>query len=387
MRVLIIHNSYKEFGGEDSVVNNQVKLLTEKGDEVCSYIVDSKEIDNYSKLDKLRLLKNAYSSPKTMRNITKIIKKFQPDIAHVHNVYPLISPVVYKVLHDNNIPMVQTLHNYRFICPNGLFFINGEICTKCLDKKNYYQCGFNKCYHDSYTQSFWYADIIAKGNKWFKYIDRFISLNHFVKDMMIQRGFAEAKIAIVPNFSYRMDTEIESKSKEDYFLYLGRLSSEKGIETLLNAIDNTEGVKLYVAGDGVFKGKVMDLERKGNVKYLGLVSGEEKNLLIKNARALIVPSEWHENFPTVILESMSVGTPVIASRMGGMQYLVEDGRNGVLFKTGDCKDLVEKIKYLSNDLVASKMSKMALEIYENKYTPEIVYNEMMKVYRDVVKVN
>lgn len=384
MRILIVHNSYKESGGEITVVNNQTELLKNKGDEVYTYITDNKEIDKYGKMDKLRLLKNAYSSPRTVRDITEIIKEFRPDIAHVHNVYPLISPVVYKVLHDNEIPIVQTLHNYRFICPNGLFFINGEVCTKCLDKKSYYQCGFNKCYHNSFVQSFWYADIVSRGNKWFRYIDKFVALNNFVKDKMTQRGFDESKITIVPNFSYKADIKQDIHSKKEYFLYLGRLSPEKGLETLLEAIDNINGIKLYVAGDGVLKDKIMSYEHKGKVKYLGWVSGEKKDLLIKNARALIVPSECHENFPLVILEAMALGTPTIASKMGGMQYLVEDGVSGKLFEAGNHKDLIEKIKYFSDDFVVSKMGKMAQEVYENNYTPEIIYNELMQVYRDVI---
>lgn len=385
MKILIIHNSYKEFGGEDSVVQNQIKLFESNGDDVYPYIVSNMKIDNYSKVEKVQLLKNAYASPETNQEITKIISDFNPDIAHIHNIYPLISPVVYKILHENNIPIVQTLHNYRFICPNGLFFRDGEICTKCLDKKSYYQCGVNQCYHDSYVQSFWYADIISRGSKWFKYIDKFIALNPFIKDMMIQRGFNSKKISIVPNFSYEIDVKNDEKSNEEYVLYLGRLTREKGIETLLKSMDKIDGMKLFVAGEGELKENVLSAEKSGKVKYLGFVNGDEKNSLIKNATALIVPSEWYEPFGMVAIEAMALGTPVIASEIGGLKYLIEDGRNGVLFNPGDVDDLVRKINYIRYDSDNSALSKTAQKLFKEKYTAEVVYQEIKKINQSVAE--
>lgn len=379
MKILIVHNFYKEYGGEDISVNNQVDLLENNDIEVVNYFINSSAIDSFSKLDKFRLLKSAYASSKTEKDVLDIIKKFKPDIAHVHNVYPLISPIIYKVLHDNKIPIVQTLHNYRFICPNGLLFNQGEVCTKCLDTKNYYHCVHNKCYHNSILQSFWYADIISKGQKYFKYINKFIALTQFTKNMMTERGYAPDKISIVPNFTNT--TKYEPIEKENYFLYIGRFSSEKGINILLKASEMYQGKsQIYFAGKGDLLNKITSSKK---VKYIGFINGDEKIDFIRKAKAIIVPSVCYEVFGMSVIESFSHGTLVISSQIGGLQSLIENGYNGFLFDPANAQDLVRKMEMLDDKKELERMSKNAINTYRAKYTPDIHFKRLMGIYNEL----
>ncbi|NLD46535.1 MAG: glycosyltransferase family 4 protein [Clostridiaceae bacterium] len=388
MKVLIIHNSYKEYGGEDKVVESQVKLFKEREIDYITYFCNSNEIDNYTAVQKLLLLKNGYASINTKNNIERLIEEHKPDVAHVHNVYPLISPIVYSVLKKHKIPIVQTIHNFRFICPNSLMFNKNRICEKCLIKDSYYQCFFNKCYRQSYFQSFWYSNIISRAYKkgWLKNVDRFIVFHEFMREKLVEKGFERSKITILPNFTEASGGEI-NQAKEDYFLFIGRLSEEKGISTLLRAANNADGsIKLYIVGDGPLKEKVINFasEHKEKVKYLGFKSGREKEAVIRNAKAVIVPSEWYENFPTVILESFSLGTTVIGSNIGGIPYMIKNGVNGLVFEPGNEQELNNKIKLInSDDRLLSELSVNAVKSYLSNYTKEKYFEGIKRIYAKI----
>lgn len=390
MKILIIHNRYSIYGGEDKIVEQQYDIFAKNGIDVKLYCENSKDISSLSKFDKLRLVRNAYYSKKTEKDLLCLIKNFIPDIVHIHNVYPLISPIVYDFFKKRNIAVVQTLHNYRFICPNGLMFNNDSICEKCLKKDSFYQCVSNKCYHNSYIQSFWYSSIIGRAYSKgiFNSIEKFISLNEFVKEKMMQKGYDKEKIAIIPNCITESENNFFQLEKENYYLYIGRLSEEKGVNTLIKAFSVMKDTKLKIVGDGPLKDQVENCINESNLKnieLLGFKSGQEKCKLIAEAKALIVPSEWYENFPTVVLEAFSLGTFVIGSSIGGLQYMIEDNYNGIKFVCGDIEDLRKKIYLVDNDWqTIIKLSQNAYKTYKDKYTEKIYYDNHMKLYKSLI---
>lgn len=390
MKVLIIHNKYSTYGGEDKIVEQQYSILKQNGVDVKLYCKDNNSINKLSKTNKIRLIKDAYCSKQVEQELLCLLDDFKPDIVHIHNVYPLVSPVVYDFFKKYNIPIIQTLHNYRFICPNGLMFNANVICEKCLEKDSFYQCFHNKCYHNSNIQSLWYADIIGRAYKkgLFENIDKFISLNGFVKDKMIEKGYGSEKISIIPNCIMKSDGDLKELNKEDYYLYIGRLSEEKGIITLMKTFSGLNNLNLKIIGDGPLKESVNKFvldNNLDNIELLGFKGGQEKDELISKAKAVIVPSEWYDNFPTVVLEAFSLGTLVIASSIGGLQYMIEENYNGVKFTAGNVEELKEKICLLDKDNeTILRLSKNAYETYKKNYTEDIYYNGHMNLYRELI---
>ncbi|WP_053367823.1 glycosyltransferase family 4 protein [Bacillus sp. FJAT-27245] len=388
MHVLIIHNHYAQYGGEDKVLEHQVQLLRSKGHKVSLFSKHNDNIKDFSLIDKIKLFKSGYSNAYIENELEDIIRNEKPDIAHVHNIYPIISPLVYKVLHENNIPIVQTLHNYRFICPNGLMYNNNKICRKCLDTNNLYNCFYDKCYRNNYLESFWYADIISQAYKkgYFEKVDKFIALNPFMKNIMISKGFPENKLSVIPNFVD--EKEIESVKKKDYFLFIGRLSEEKGVIQLVKSMEHLINIELKIVGEGPLESEIKNYIKERNLENITLVGfkkGYEKNLLISESKGLIVPSQWYENFPTVVLEALSLGTLVIGSDIGGLSYMIDNGLNGLLFKPENLLDLAEKIKLIAeDDNLMQSLSSNAFRTYKRNYTPNSFYMNIMHLYKEIL---
>lgn len=382
MRILVIHNFYKHFGGEDSVVKSQIELLSKKGNDVYLYSKDSK---NINPKDFFKVVKNSYSSKSSISDLERILVDFKPDIAHIHNVYPLISTGIYKYLSNKKVPIIQTVHNFRFMCPNGLMFRNNNTCTECLEKNSFYKCTFNKCYRNSYIQSFWYSNLISSSFKKgaFNYINKFIVLNKFTHDLMIKKGYPKEKIELLYN-SIDNSLITPNYSKEDYFLYLGRLSSEKGIQTLLDAFAALPNYKLIIAGNGDLADHVKNFIKDNNlnnISFIGFIDGSQKYYLISKALALIIPSVNFENLPVVLLESLACGTSLIVSDIGGLKTFIKDGLNGYKFEPGNSIDLKSKIElYSKENNIVENLSKNSYIEFENNYTIDIQYSKLQQLY-------
>lgn len=392
MKILQIHNLYQIPGGEDRVVNAEKELFEVRGCDVIQYVRHNNEIKKYSLFQKIRFFIETIYSQKTCKELDKLIDEQKPDIAHIHNVFPLISSSIYYFLKQHRIPTIQTIHNYRFLCPNGLFYTKTAICEKCKNG-NTFHCFFNKCYKDSFLLSGLYALMfwIHRKLKTFQNkIDILITLNYFTKDKLVKENFPEEKIEVEGNFLPQAKIET-NYNKEDYVIFMGRLSGEKGLMTLLRAFRQTNKIKLKVAGKGNLEGVLKEYCNKNNlssVEFIGFIAGDEKLKLLQKARFSIVPSEWYENFPMSVLESFSIGTPVIASRIGGLPELIEDGKNGLLFKPGNPDDLAEKINYLYNNPdKAIEMGKYAHKCLEEKYSAEKHYMRLMDIYKKAIEIN
>ena len=394
MKVLIIHNHYQQTGGENIAVNAQIELLNQHGHSLSFYIQDNHEIDTYSPLQKLAIGPRAIYSLRAYQDIRKLIAEIRPDVAHIHNVFPLISPAVYRTLSKLGIPIVQTLHNFRFLCPNGLFFTQGKICERCKKGNTLHAVAY-KCYRDSYLLSALYALSIGLHRRMgtFHLINRFIALTGFTAGKMIESGLAtEDKLSILGNFL--PDTSHKGGSIQPgrpYILFIGRLSLEKGVMTLLQAMNGIRELDLKIAGDGPQMKELqlathnLDLS---NVVFLGRITGSPKWELLQNATAVVVPSLLYENFPLSILESMSVGTLVVTSDIGSIPYIISDGQTGLLFRPGNADDLREKINWLTahpNDV--SRLAQNGKNNFTTNYSAEAHYNSLINIYKETIEGN
>lgn len=386
MKVVIIHNYYRQTGGEDLFVKAQIELLRGRGNEVIHFFKENLSISNFNLFQRISSIPQVIFSLKTYKEIKELIEREKPDIAHVHNVFPLISPSVYKALRDAKIPTVQTLHNFRFLCPNGLFYINGEICEKCKFGNTFHAVK-RRCFRRSYFLSSLYAVTIGFHRKigTFKNIEHFISPTQFVAQKYIESGLLNPeKISVIPNFIFRGDVKNNLKKKEGYFLYMGRLSEEKGLKNLLEIIEELPYVSFKIAGDGPLKPHLLEFIKKKNlrnIEYLGFISGKEKDIILGKSLALILPSLCYEVFPLICPEAMANATPIIASNKGSLPFIVEDGKSGLIFNSEDKGDFKNKILYLwKNPEIALDMGRYGREKFEIEYSEDVHYNKLIKIY-------
>jgi glycosyltransferase involved in cell wall biosynthesis len=388
MRVLIVHGAYQQFGGEDSVVRAERELLERHGDEVLLYSRHNDEIKEFGAFEKANFFPQTVYSWKSSNEIADVVHSFRPDVAFVHNVYPLLSPSVYHKLHSLGVPAVQVLHNFRPFCPNGFYYTQGQICEACKDG-NYLNAIRKRCYKDSYALSALYALTLGSNrlagmvNK----ISGFICLTEFFKIKMQQAGVPDSKLFVRPNFVYAPPLTANGNDAGNYAIYMGRLSPEKGCWTLIHAFEQMPQVPLKILGTGPLEQELKDYARqKGmtNVQFLGFKSGDEKWQLLRNSLCLVVPSEWYENFPVTVLEAFMAAKPVVASRMGGLPYIVEEGQSGLLFEAGKASELAQRIQSLVDDPAgAVRMGACGRRLSETKYGPEQGYSNLMKVFSQV----
>ena len=384
MKIIQVHNFYQFSGGEDVVVENERKLLESKGNSVFQFIKENKEINGYSFLKKANLINASVWSQASFHEIKELIKKVKPDICHVHNYMPLISPSVFSACGEMKVPVLQTLHNYRMLCANAFLFRNGKVCEECVGKSLYHGVRYG-CYRSSRVQTFAVARMIESNKKkgmWDGGVDGYIALTDFSKNKFIKGGLPADKIFVKPNFLFE-DPGYSGKD-ENYFFFAGRLDETKGIDVLIEAANELPGVKFKVAGDGPLKEKVTAVQ---NIEYLGQLEKDELLKRVKNSIALIFPSIVFESMPMTILESFACGKPVIGSKLGAMAEIIEDGKTGLLFEPGSAKALVEKIEWaIKNKDEMKQMGINARKEYEEKYSAEKNYEMLMEIYNNLVRI-
>lgn len=391
MKILIIHNEYQQRGGEFQAVKDHITLLKSQGHQVIEYIKDSRQINSYSRRQFVNFLPNSIYSYSSYKEIKKIVQNENPDIAHIHNVFPLISPSVYKALHSGLIPIIQTVHNFRFLCPNGLFFVNQKICELCKYGNTSYSV-LKKCFRESYGLSSIYALSIG-GNrltKTFNLINQFIVLTEFSAQKLVESRLTTGnKISVLGNFiaSPLPNIGIEG-SREEYVVYIGRLSPEKGVRLLFQAGKLLKSTKILVIGTGPEMSVLQDMKVEdslSNIKLLGHITGEDKWDYIRKASAVIIPSICYETFSITSIEAMSVGTPVVASRLGSLPYVIEDGKTGLLFEPGNHKDLAYKISQLiSKPELVNELGINGRRAVEEKFSEVPYYKKLIHIYQEAI---
>ncbi len=411
MKILLVHNFYQSSSpsGEDVVFKNEVELLRQNNIDVITYIKHNDEIKDYGLGGKLLLpFKNIWSK-QAYREIKEIIKKERPDIAHFHNIWYLISPSAYYACKDAGVPVVQTLHNFRIFCANGLLMRKGKICEECIPKtgnrlevigdrlriiKNAVKYG---CYRDSkiYTLPVAFTEYVHWIKEtWVDKVDAYIALTEFGKKKFIEAGLPKDKIFVKPNFF--PNPPEPNYSHQNYAVFLGRLSMEKGLSVLINAFHYLSTMShelsaithhlfhLKIVGDGPLKEnlqQIVDAGKIGGIEFLGRKSHSESMEILRNARFMIMPALWYEGFPMAIREAFACGKPVIASNLGAMAELVEDGKTGFLFEPGNPEDLASKIRWmLEHEDECIQMGRNARKVFEEKYTGERNFQILFGIY-------
>jgi len=372
MKVLICHNVYAQEGGENLVVRGEISLLRRAGVEVQEFLADSAEIAGYSAFRKLLFPFNTFFSIQQYLRLRREIKRTRPDVVEVHNVFPLLSPSVYVGAILHGVPIVQVVHNYRFLCINGILFTHGKVCERC--KGGNYLHGIRyKCFRDSYHLSTLYALVMQFYRAiglWHR-IDLFVALSPFAKSKMVEGGISADKIVVRPNTVPAKD-KIPSTEYGDFALFLGRLSNEKGIETLAKAFQICSNRKLTIAGSGPALDEVMNsIAHMPNVEFAGNVEGGTKEMLLAKCRFVIVPSIWYETFGLVVLEAFQYSKAVIASRIGSLESLVGEDGAGFLFEAGNELQLASLIERLfTDDDLCRQAGQSARKRYLSQFTPE-----------------
>jgi len=384
MRVLQVHNQYRFFGGEDAVVENTAKLMERRGVQISSVIRSSCDVGSglWSRVSASLSSVHSRSSYLSMENI---LRELEPSVVHIHNLYPLLSPSVLLACSRASVPVVMTLHNFRLICPIGIFFRQGKVCEACVGGREY-SCVLNNC-RNSLAESTAYAvrTVVARRFRQFvKGVNAFVAPAQFLVRKYVDAGFDEQKFTVIPNFTPLPTREANPHSGK-FAAFIGRFSPEKGVDILADAISRIPEMVLSLAGDwSAMPETVGRLPR--NASLMGNLGGAELEAFFRGARFIVVPSVCYEVCPMVVLESMSFGLPVIASNIGGLPELVEDGQTGLLFEPGNAADLSDKMRRLWNDpSLCERLGKAARKKVKKVYSEHAFFEGLRSVYSELTR--
>lgn len=383
MKVLVVHNRYQIPGGEDAVVAQEVALLRDNGVEVETFFVNNDAITTVT-AKVLTAAQVAYSWQMRTR-AAQILERFRPDVMHVHNTFPLLTPSIYDAARAAGCPVVQTIHNYRLVCLNGTLFRDGNVCLECTGKRLPWPGVQHRCYRASAAGSASVALMLAANGlrgAWSERVDRFLMLTPFARDFLAgHTRIPIAKMRIKPNAA--ADPGM-GRGAGGYALFVGRLSPEKGIGVLLDAARQGLGMPLIVAGQGPLEAEVRAAHDAGQLEYAGAQSAEQIRGLMHDAAVLLVPSLWYEGLPMVIPEAFGAGLPVVASAIGSLASLVCHEQTGLLVRAGDAPELVSACRRLAADkaLLAS-MRGPARKQYLRCYQPAANLALLSSVYSEL----
>lgn len=381
MRILSIHNGYQIRGGEDESCAAEQSLLENNGHQVDLY---EDHNDRIKELSAPHLALKTIWSDEAYQAVKQILRKKHYQILHAQNTFPLISPSVYFAAKDAGVPVVQTLRNYRLLCPNALFFREGKICEDCLGKSVPYPGVVHQCYRDSLAASAGVAAMLVTHRliqTWKQKVDLYIALTQFAKRKFVEGGIPAEKIVVKPNF-VSFDPGV-GDGEGNYALFVGRLSVEKGLDILLKAWERLETkLPLKIVGDGPWSEQVMEAtKRYPNIEWLGRRPMAEVYDLMGQAKFLVFPSKWYETFGRVAVESFAKGTPVVAADVGAIAEVVESGRTGLRYDPRSSEDLVKQVEWLlSHPTELARMRLEARHEFESKYTAEKNYHQLIAVY-------
>ncbi len=385
MRILTIHNKYQIRGGEDECREAEAGLLAAHGHQVRAIEFDNDGINPFNAA--AIGIQTAWSWPSYQRTL-KEIRSWKPDLVSVHNFFPVASPSVYYAARKCNVRVIQTLHNYRLLCPNGTFFRDQRVCEDCCGKLVPWPGVLHSCYRHSRAATIAVASMLAFHNllkTWRTRIDMFIALTDFARKKFIEGGLPAERLAVKPNFVWPDPGPGEGKG--DYLLFVGRLTEEKGTKVMIDAWKTAACPgRLIVAGEGPLAALVArEASQTPSIVHLGRRPLEEIYRLLGDARALVFPSTWYEGMPRIIVEALSRGTPVIASDLGSMTEMITEGRNGRHVEPGDAGSLARAMRSAfdrTEEMYSMRAS--ARNEFELKYTAERNYDLLMGIYSRVL---
>jgi glycosyltransferase involved in cell wall biosynthesis len=392
MKILLVHNSYQQHGGEDVVFQQEKDLLQGAGHEVFTYEKSNETALQDFHQSKLLLSVHSIWASSSRNEFRTLLRQIKPAIVHVHNTFVMISPSIYSVCKEEGVPVVQTLHNYRLICPAATLFRDGRICEDCVGGGTWRGI-LHGCYRDSRTATTAVALMLATHRllgTWENLIDRYIALTEFSRQKFVAAGLPEEKIAVKPNFIPVDPGERSSLGR--FALYVGSLSEAKGVWTLLHAWQtNKLSIPLRIVGDGPLRSELMTFARRNdldNISFTGQLPHSRVLNLMKKARCLIFPSEWHEPFGLTLLEAFACGLPVISSSSESLRDLVQPDRTGLVFSAGNSQDLADKVHWAwANPAEMRTIGKNGRAEYQAKYTAERNYPMLMKIYDQTLQAH
>lgn len=393
LKILQVHNGYQIPGGEDVVVANEKRLLEMNGHEVWTYARNNSELNEMKIWQKLLIPFTAVYSFKTYREVKRIIQEQHIDVVHVHNTLMVVSPSVFYAAFHCHVPVVQTLHNFRMLCPAGSFFRGDRICEECSEHG--LQCSLKYgCYRGSRVQTFVSAAILKIHRMLGTYRKvHFICLTEFNRQKLSQLNkkgrevIDMNKVYIKPNFTFQDDVNFESSSHLDYFLFVGRVEALKGIDVVIRAFEQMPDQRLVVAGDGPMMEQMQDYIRTHgmqNVEFAGYLSKAQLQEKYRKARAVIMSSQCYEAFAMTIAEAYSYGVPVIAGDIGNLRNMVEENVTGIRFQYDSPEELAKKVRQY-NVMDIEKMKDNAKRFYEHRLRPEDNYQSLKKIYFDILE--
>lgn len=387
MKILLSNKFYYRRGGDCIYMLNLEQLLKEHGHEVAVFAMDYPEnLDTPwkkyfpSNMNKLMALTRPFGSQEVKRKFGRLLDDFNPDVVHINNVHTQLSPVIAELARKRCIRVVWTLHDYKPLCPRYDCLRDGkEICEKCFggDKS---PCKIYRCMKGSRLASeVGYREAVMWNRERLEACtDLFICPSGFMAEKMAQGGFRKEKLKVLCNFIDTKKCRKDNYDKEDYYCYVGRLSHEKGVATLIEAAARLP-YRLKVIGGGPLSEelKIKNEQLKGNVEFLGFRQWDDIKNIVGKARFTVIPSEWYENNPLSVIEAQCLGTPVLGARIGGIPELIDEGRNGMTFESGNTNDLTEKIKTMFD---VKFDYKGIADVAMKHYNAENYYKEIMKIY-------
>lgn len=381
-KVLVIHNFYQQAGGEDVVFRNEIDLLHQHGHEVIEFTAHNDEVNA---MGKVALAANTIWSRSSKQKLASLIAHEKPDIAHFHNTFMVISPAAYYACREAGVPIVQTLHNYRLSCVNATFFRDQQVCEDCLGKLFALPGVIHGCYRDSKVASGVVAGMLTAHRlrgTWTRVVDQYIALTEFAREKFIRVGLPAEKVVVKSNFL--TDDPGQGTHQGQYAVFVGRLTEEKGVRLLLEAWRELPDTPLKIVGDGPMMDELQSLIVQYSLKQVELLGRKPRTetlQLIKDAHTLIFPSQWYEGMPMTIIEAFACGTPVIATRLGAMQTIIEHERTGLHFQTGSPSDLATQVKRLwSQPEWGQRLGMAGRQMFEQQYTADENYGQLLRIY-------
>jgi glycosyltransferase involved in cell wall biosynthesis len=380
--ILMVHNYYQERGGEDLSFEAERRALQDAGVTVHTYTDTNFRVDT---MGGLQTAVRCTWSREAHRDIRQIIRETKPQLMHVQNFFPLISPSIYYAARAEGVPIIQSIRNYRLLCPNAFFFRDNHVCEDCMGKRFAWPGILHACYRGSRAGSAAVAamqSVHGALGSWSNKVDHFISLSEFGRSKMIEGGLQPERISVKPNFVY--PDPGPSDDDRSFILFVGRVSDEKGIETMLRAWEQIHAdVPLVIAGRGPASPLVAEAaERLDGVTWVGRQTINQIYQLMGRATALLFPSEWYETFGRVVIEAYSRSTPAIASNLGAISELVVPGETGYLFEPGNPDSLAEAARNIwGNQARAREMGRNGRDLFDSKFTVDQHLAHVDRIYR------
>jgi glycosyltransferase involved in cell wall biosynthesis len=388
MKILWLHNAARanHTGGEDTVANMEEALLRSRGEEIIKYDRRNDEFTNYNLFQKASLFWNTSWSKRSYNDVTKLIRTRRPEIAHVHNYFPLLSPAVIWACHDQGVPVVLTLHNYRMLCCNGIFHRNGDHCHECVEHGPWRGVRYG-CVNNSKAQTAAAARMIQTHQRlktWQDAVTIYIGLTEYGIKPFLEMGIPRDKIEIKPHF---IDPDPGVGRDLGYALFVGRLIENKGVRQLVDVWSTIDNLPLKIVGEGPLGAELREQAAAmgANIQFLGLQPSDEVLQQLHGARVLLVPSLHREGFPRVVTEGLACGVPIIASNVEPLPSIVQDGDTGLIFAARNLADLQAKIEQMNDDVEARQRMRHAARVdYENNYNADSNYQRLVDIYRQAI---